>query len=248
LPSDRGLMMAPTSPARPDGADADLVGSVVAAIRERISTGQFPVGTWLRQEKLATELGISRMPVREALRRLQAAGTIEILANRGARVRLPSVRDLSEVYEIRGVLEGHAAAAASQLITSEQLARLRHAHELFLQVIADLEDGRGRRQDQRRPSWHEANSLFHGVIVEASGNRNLGQVIEGLHQRVPFNLSWLALGNDIRLLRQNAAEHGRILAAVDAGQADRARTLTMAHARRARELMVRKLDELELRS
>jgi DNA-binding GntR family transcriptional regulator len=239
--------MARSTPAAGD-ADVDLVEFAVTAIQQRISTGLLPVGTWIRQEKLATELGISRMPVREALRRLQAAGTIEILANRGARVRLPSVRDLSEVYEIRGVLEGHAAAAAAELISSDQLARLRHAHELFLQVIADLEDEPARGGTGPRPSWHDANSLFHAVIVEASGNRTLQAVIDSLHQRVPFNLSWLALGHDLRLLRQNAAEHGRILQAVDAGQGDRARTLTMAHARRARELMVRKLDELELTS
>jgi DNA-binding GntR family transcriptional regulator len=230
------------------GADTRLVESVVAAIRERISSGQFPIGTWLRQERLATELGVSRMPVREALRQLQAAGTIEILANRGARVRLPSVRDLSEVYQIRGILEGHAAAEAARLISSEQLGRLRHAHELFLQVIAELEAGQPGPGGGNRPSWHEANSLFHGVIVEASGNRTLQEVIGNLHHRVPFNLSWLALGNDIRLLRQNAAEHGAILAAVDQGEAVRARTLTEAHARRALELMARKLDELQASS
>jgi DNA-binding GntR family transcriptional regulator len=235
LPSD-------SRPVPRDGAD--LVEDLVHAIQERIGTGEFPVGTWLRQERLARELGVSRMPVREALRQLQALGTVEILANRGARVRPPSIRDIVEVFEVRGVLEGHAAAATARLISSAQLAELRAADALFRQVVTDLRDAPPGAAVDSRPRWHEANSRFHQVIIDASGNRRLGETIEGLHRKIPRNLTWLALGNDARLLARNAEEHAEILAAVDRGDAEAARSLVVAHAEHARDLLVRKLDEL----
>ena len=226
--------------ARPD---SDLVDDVVKAIQEQIAVGHLPVGTWLRQERLAQELGVSRMPVREALRQLQAVGTLEFIPNRGARVRLPSTRDIVEVYEIRGLLEGHAAAAAARLIDAEQMDRLREADALFRQVIADLRAAPGDQKFDSRPLWHEANSRFHKVIVEASGNKNLADTIETLHRKIPRNLTSLALGNDIRLLQRNADEHAGILAAVDRGDAEQARQLIVAHADRARDLLIRKLEQ-----
>jgi DNA-binding GntR family transcriptional regulator len=224
-------------------SDSDLVNDVVKAIQERIASGQLPVGTWLRQERLAQELGVSRMPVREALRQLQAVGTLEFIPNRGARVRLPSTRDIVEVYEIRGLLEGHAAATAARLIDADQMKRLREADTLFRQVVVDLRAAPEDEQFDSLPLWHEANSRFHEVIVEASGNKNLADAIETLHRKIPRNLTALALGNDIRLLQRNADEHAEILAAVDRGDADEARHLIVAHAERARDLLIRKLDE-----
>jgi DNA-binding GntR family transcriptional regulator len=215
----------------------------VASIQERISSGELPVGTWLRQERLAQELGVSRMPVREALRQLQAMGTLEIIAHRGARVRLPSTRDIAEVYELRGLLEGHAAAAAAELITSDQIRRLREADSMFREIVADLKAQDGRSTKDYRPLWHEANSKFHSVIIEASGNKHLAETIESLHRKIPRSLTWVALGNDVRRLERNAAEHARILKAIDQGDPDLARELVQTHARHARDLLVRKLDE-----
>jgi DNA-binding GntR family transcriptional regulator len=229
---------------RPRGrGDRDLVDSLVEVLQERISTGEIPAGTWLRQEHLATELGVSRMPVREALRQLQAVGTVEMIANRGARVRLPSTRDIMEVYELHGVLQAHAGTAAAELITSEQLDRLGRAEAMFRQAVDEL---RAADSDpaavQRR--WHEANTEFHSVIIEASGNKLLADVVESLHHKVPRNLTWIALGSDVRRLERDAAEHAAILDALTRGDGATAGTLLREHAKRASELLVRTVDEI----
>ncbi|GEL21752.1 GntR family transcriptional regulator [Pseudonocardia sulfidoxydans NBRC 16205] len=229
--------------ARPRSQDLDLVGWLVEQLQERINAGEITAGTWLRQAHLAEQLGVSRTPVREALRRLQAMGAVEVIANRGARVRLPSTRDIIEVYELHGVLQGYAGAATAAFITSEQLERLAAAARLFRQVVEDLRTRTlGTAEVQRR--WYEANTRFHMVIIEASGNRHLAEVVEGLHRKVPRNLTWIALGNDVRRLEKDAAEHAMILDAITRGDGAAARELLISHARHAGELLIRTVDEI----
>lgn len=230
-----------STPRRTD--DHDLVDSLVTVLQERINAGEIPAGSWLRQEALAKEFGVSRMPVREALRELQARGSVELIANRGARVRLPSTRDIIEVYELHGVLQGHAGQAAAELITSEQLGRLSAAEALFRQAVEDLRASDGDTTTAQR-RWHEANTEFHAVIIEAGGNKHLAEVYENLHHKVPRNLTWIALGNDVRRLEKDAAEHAGILEAIGRGDAAATRTLLTEHVKRASDLLVRTVDEI----
>ncbi|WP_103379689.1 GntR family transcriptional regulator [Pseudonocardia dioxanivorans] len=234
------MNMAPA--AQEAAADRDLVDSLVDELQERINAGRIPAGTWLRQAPLAEELGVSRTPVREALRRLQAMGTVEVVANRGARVRLPSARDIIEVYELHGLLQGHAGAATATLITSEQLDRLAAAERMFREVVEELRTSGGTADAQQR--WHRANTQFHTVIIEASGNKRLAEVVESLHRKVPRNLTWIALGNDIRRLEKDAAEHAAILDAIGRGDGTTARRELINHARRAADLLVRTVDDI----
>ncbi|MCU1394846.1 MAG: transcriptional regulator, GntR family [Ilumatobacteraceae bacterium] len=223
-----------------------LVESLVSSIQDRISSGELSVGTWLRQERLAQELGVSRMPVREALRQLQAGGAVEFIPRRGARVRMPSPRDVIELYELRGVLEGHAAASAALNVTGEQIQRMRAAVASFDRLVAELAEKPRHARTSSRPQWQAANSSFHAAIIEASGNNHLAEMIDGLHRKIPKNLTWLALGNDTRRLTRNAAEHTQILDAIDAGDGEQARALCVAHAQRASELLVRTLHEARI--
>ncbi|GEL21773.1 GntR family transcriptional regulator [Pseudonocardia sulfidoxydans NBRC 16205] len=223
--------------------DRDLVDSLVTVLQERINAGEIPAGSWLRQEAVAKELGVSRMPVREALRQLQARGTVELIANRGARVRLPSTRDIIEVYELHRILQGHAGAAAAELITTEQLERLAAAEAMFRVAVEDLRTADGDTSTAQR-RWHEANTEFHLVIIEAGGNKHLAEVLENLHHKVPRNLTWIALGNDVRRLEKDAAEHAGILDAISRGDANAARTRLTEHVKRASDLLVRTVDEI----
>lgn len=228
--------------------DIHLVDKLVVEIQGRISDGDIPIGSWLRQERLAQELGVSRMPIREALRQLQAVGAVEIIANRGARVRLPSTLDVIEVYAVRGLLEGNAGAAAAQLITSDQIERLQAANEKFKQIINDLESKKRGAEKAAQARWREATSQFQAVIIEACGNRTLAEVVEGLHRKIPRNLAWLGLGGDLRRLKRNAAEHQQILDAINNGDSERARELLTARADHASELLVRTLNEVSTTS
>lgn len=223
--------------------DRDLVDSLVTALRERINAGEIPAGTWLRQDALAKDLGVSRMPVREALRQLQALGTVELIANRGARVRLPSTRDIIEVYELHAILQGHAGAAAGELITTEQLDRLAAAEAMFRRAVEELRSPDGDTSTAQR-LWHEANTEFHFVIIEAGGNRHLAEVLENLHYKVPRNLTWIALGNDVRRLEKDAAEHAGILDAISRGDAAATRARLTEHVKRSSDLLVRTVDEI----
>ncbi|GAA1835665.1 GntR family transcriptional regulator [Pseudonocardia ailaonensis] len=231
----------PGTPRRAD--EHDLVDSLVTALQERINSGEIPAGSWLRQEAVAKELGVSRMPVREALRQLQVRGTVELIANRGARVRLPSTRDIIEVYELHGILQGHAGAAAAELITTDQLERLAAAEAMFRVAVEDLRAADGDTSTAQH-RWHEANTDFHLVIIEAGGNRHLAEVLENLHHKVPRNLTWIALGNDVRRLEKDAAEHAGILDAISRGDATAARDRLTEHVRRASDLLVRTVDEI----
>lgn len=230
-------------PRAAEGLDSDLVDSLIVAIEDRIGSGEVLGGAWLRQEALAQELGVSRMPIREALRRMQTMGTIEVVANRGARVKLPSIRGITETFEIRSLLEGHAAALACYHITSAQLDQMRDSDSKFRKIISDLKDKpRGQNLDARL-EWVGAYKQFHAVMITATGNKRLAETIEGLHRKIPRNLTSMALGTDVRLLERDADEHTQILDAIDNGDAENAQRLTVAHINRTCESIVHKLDE-----
>lgn len=203
--------------------------------------GVIPIGSWLRQETLAEEFGVSRTPVREALRILEASGIVELVPHRGALVRGPTARDIREAYEVRAELEGLAAELAARWIGDDQLERLREADELFRRSVKKLAS-RARshgRDDGSLPddAWFRANTLFHEVVQEASGNERLRETIGYLHRSFPRNVTWAALRDNRRLLAENAAEHEGILEAIDRGDAPEARRLMTEHVRRAGELV-----------
>ena len=145
-----------------------VVDQVYLAIRERIDNGLLARGQRLHQEQLAAELGVSRTPVREALRRLAAEGRVEIHTNRGARVADIEALDMPEPYRARLVVEPGAAALAAT-------AGLREPQEKMRAAIAAQRAAVG---DVRRS--FAANREFHLALVEASGNRLLSEFAEHL--------------------------------------------------------------------
>src|SRR3954451_8950118 len=98
-----------------------LVDKLAAQLQARVLNGELASGTRLRQEALAEEFGVSRTPIREALRKLQASGLVEVQPRRGALVRAPSAREIRAAYEVRAELEGLAAELAARRIHQEQL-------------------------------------------------------------------------------------------------------------------------------
>jgi DNA-binding GntR family transcriptional regulator len=108
-----------------------LVNRLAATIQSRVLSGEIPTGMRLRQETLASEFGVSRTPVREALRKLESSGLVLVEPNRGAVVRGPNARDVREAYAVRAELEGFAAENAVARILDDQLESLRDAEKLF---------------------------------------------------------------------------------------------------------------------
>lgn len=227
---------------RSDGSA--LVDRLAAAIQGQILGGSIPVGSRLRQEALAEEFDVSRTPVREALRKLQATGIVELLPNRGAVVRGPSARDIREAYEVRAELEGLAAELAAGLISDRDLRRLRDAEDLFRRSVTSLVERRRRTEPNwsDASSWVQANDLFHQAIQDAAANRRLAATIADLHRSFPRDLTWAALVGNSRLLEENIRQHAGILDAIEQHDRAEARRRMVEHVRSAGELVTRHFE------
>jgi|SRR3954451_15407902 DNA-binding GntR family transcriptional regulator len=221
-----------------DESDAGLAARVADEIQARVASGELPIGSWLRQDALAREYRVSRTPVREALQTLRARGIVELIPNRGARVRLRSAREVREAYFLRAELEGLAADLAADLISQSQLDRLRDAERMFGESVAAFaaQRSRGETAPEVERTWLRANDLFHEVIQEASHNQLLATTISGVHRSFPRNLTWGVL-DDLRLLEENVEQHRLIREAIEARDGAAARRLMVAHVKRSGELV-----------
>jgi DNA-binding GntR family transcriptional regulator len=140
-----------------------------AAIRGAITAGIYGNGMHLRAANLAESLGISRTPVREALRRLHAEGLVEFFDNRGAFVAGWSRETAQEVFDLRVVLESHAAALAAHRLTEEQISSLA--------AMTDRMERHANSVERDISAVTQANSEFHGLIIAAASGRRLAAVV-----------------------------------------------------------------------
>jgi DNA-binding GntR family transcriptional regulator len=219
----------------------ELVGSLADRISAKILAGEYPPGSRLRQEALAEEFSVSRTPIREALRQLEVKGVIQHRPNQGAVVLAPNARDIRDAYQVRAELEGLAISLAVEWITDEQVERMRRAQKRFADTVDKLIAARKSSQKANLkgvPNWVESNDEFHGVVIEASGNRRLRQVIQDLHLGFTRNIMHAALTMDGRRMRENVAQHDAILAAIGRHDAVEARKAMMHHILRSGELAV----------
>lgn len=219
-----------------------LVGSLAERISAKILAGEYPPGSRLRQEALAEEFAVSRTPIREALRQLEVKGVIQHVPNQGAIVLAPNARDIREAYQVRAELEGLAISLAVEWITDEQIERMRNAQKRFaatvekLTITARMSNAKAHLKNV--PNWVESNDEFHGVVIEASGNRRLKQLIRDLHLGFTRSVMLSALTMDGRRMRENVAQHDAILSAVTRHDAIEARKEMTHHILRSGELIV----------
>jgi len=206
-------------------------------VRAAIAQGAIKPGQRLIEETLAQELGVSRTPVREALRRLEAEGLIEFEAQKGARVRPVSVKELTELYELRILLEGHAARLAAKKITPRELAALRQINDQFLALLnqADL---RGQQIEQ----LIELNKEFQTRIIQVSGNRHLIRVAKSLLESNA--LYGVYYYHDAPKSRVSHQDHCAILDALEKHQAARAEKLMRAHLAQAQAMILATMSQI----
>jgi DNA-binding GntR family transcriptional regulator len=215
-------------------APTALVDEIAANLQARVLRGEIPSGAPLRQETIAAEFGVSRTPVREALRKLQAVGLVHVTPNKGAVVRAPSVREIREGYVVRAELEGLAAALAAELATRGQIERLGEAVDHFRTC---------RDTDAELDEWSRANAEFHETVHEASANERLRLVLGDLHRSFPRELTEIVLGEKPRRIEDNVEQHARILAAIEAHDASAARERMIEHVRNAGDLVVLRYEQ-----
>ena len=149
-------------------------------IEEAIVSGEFAPGTVLRQEQLSERFGVSRTPVREALRRVAALGLVQFVPNRGVRVRTLSHEELREAFVVRSELEGLITEIAAQKFTREHLQELEEAERRFARLTKELrsrEPGTDRRSVMA--DWMGANHAFHDVLYRVANVPYIESVAKG---------------------------------------------------------------------
>ncbi len=224
--------------------DGALSDQLIDQLQRRILSGQIPVGSWLRHASIAEEFGISRTPVREALRVLHARGVVTIVPNSGARVNGLSGRDIRELGEVRAELEGLAAELAATRINDDQIVLVKQAIRDFEAAIDDYTTNPERSSHPEADArWSQTNEAFHGVILQAAGNRQLALSIGEVSRRLPRNSNYPAYAGNSRLLRQNLIEHQSIAEAIVAQDVKAARRTMVKHIRSATESLARLVEE-----
>jgi DNA-binding GntR family transcriptional regulator len=208
---------------------APLVRNASAAatelIREAIVDGRLAPGQRLKEEELARELGISRTPVREALLMLQAEGLVEAVPNRGAVVCSHDAEDLEDMYQLRALLEGHAARRAATNITDETVAGLWASCDRF-EALADGDV----------KELVKENLVFHNAILEASGSKRVAQLVAKLIELPLVYRSYIWYSPDQR--RISLHYHRQIARALEARDGERAELVMKEHVFEARDLLV----------
>lgn len=206
-----------------------LVDDLAARIRARIMSGEIPIGAPLRQAELAAQFGISRTPVREALRQLQSGGLIEVVPNRGAVVRVPAPWEVREAYEVRAELESLAARRAVDRLDDAAITELRTANTAMYEHSVAVAAGTATGFDGSE------NDQFHGLIYHASGNTRLSRMLTEINDAFPRNVSALVLRDYTRYRDENFREHEEIVDALAAGDRDRSASLMREHVLRSGE-------------
>lgn len=210
--------------------DTSLASRAKDLIRAAIFDGKIRPEQRLTIERIADELGISRTPVREALKALESDGVIQLLPRRGAMVASYSRQEIFDRYTIRAMVEGHTGALACAR-QSKTLARdLRRDCETLARLIGDAAP----EIAAVRPLI-EANASFHGRILKASGSTTSARVLDTLTMPVAYRVFiWQAPENRQRLLRW----HERIAEAFAARRPDEVRQLMQDHLIDARDFLI----------
>ncbi|MFI6645149.1 GntR family transcriptional regulator [Streptomyces sp. NPDC050504] len=191
--------------------------SVCTAIRADIVSGVYERGSRLTEELLAKRYGVSRVPVREALRTLESEGFVTTRRHAGACVAEPSEQDAADLLEMRMLLEPLGAARAARRRTDAHLKVLRGLVRLG-------QERAGRGEDLR-----SLGGWFHETLAQASGSQGLTALLGQLRHKI----AWMYAVEQPARPVESWAEHGAIVDAVARGDAERARALVALHAERA---------------
>lgn len=194
-----------------------LRGRVFESIREDILSGRYEQNTELKEAAIGAELGVSRTPVREALRQLELEGLVTIIPNRGAYVNMITAKDVSDIYAIRSMLEGLCARWATESITPDQL-------DAMEETLCLSEYHTGKKNYEK---LYELDSLFHEQLYEAGGSRILNHILSDFHDYVKM-VRKATISTSTRSVT-STEEHRAIFEAVRAKDADKAEALAKEH-------------------
>ena len=198
--------------------DSSLSHRVYQKIRNDILERRYNDNEELKESSLGKELGVSRTPVREALRQLELEGLVTIVPNKGAYVTGISTKDVKDIYAIRSTLEGLAVRWAIEHITPQQIGEL---EEILMLSEYHL------KKESSAEQIMELDSKFHGILYAASGSRILQNLMSGFHDYVKSTRMNSVVTED--RARKSIREHRQILRAIQDGDVDMAEQLANEH-------------------
>jgi len=204
----------PTAPNQDVTAVAEWVADIV---RDRIIKGVLPAGSRIVERKLSAELDVSRTPIREALKLLQADKLIDISRHKGAQVKVYSAEQVLELFDVIASLESLAAEHLAAILTP---AQLEHLEALHAQMLVHYEMG-------QLDEYFDINSKIHSYIITYSGN----EILQEFHKKLMARAHrgrFMAIMDPDRL-KQAVVEHDQLMAAFRSRDTEMARQVWRAH-------------------
>ncbi len=194
-----------------------MAAATADELRRRILAGTFPAGMQLRQDALATELGMSRIPIREALVQLEAEGLVTILPHRGAVVAALSPEEVTELFELRALIEPALLRRSAPALTADDYAEL---HTILDEYSAEL-------RAKHVARWGELNTQFHRLLYRHAGRPRSLALAESLLRSCDLHtrLQLAHTGGQERAER----EHADLVRLCEAGRVEEACALLQAH-------------------
>lgn len=204
---------------------------VYEQLKMRIMTGDITPGTRMMEVSLAERMGVSRTPVREAIRKLEKEGLVVIEPRRGAYASEISLSDMVDVMEVREELEGLAASLAAKRITEEEIEELKGITEGYKKAIEDGDTEKIIHYDE----------LFHKTIISFSGNKTLIKLSE-MVQELALRFRYLYY-DDFSRYKNMPIQHTKVIEALETGDSEAARAAANDHVRMLKEFVVSEGEE-----
>ena len=205
---------------------------VYEELKRQIMVGEIAPGTRMMEVELADEMGVSRTPVREAIRKLEKEGLVTIEPRRGAYASDISVKEMVDILEVRQDLEGMAAGIAAQKITEEGKEELERLVQVYKESVE--------REDIEEIIAND--EAFHKYIVSLSGNKTLIKMVSQVQELV-LRFRYIYY-EDFSRFRNQPTEHQSIVDAIISGSSSSARINAEEHLARLKDFVVREGDKL----
>ncbi len=221
------------------------------SIRQRLITGKLPLGSKISEAALARDLGVSRAPIREAIRELANEGLVQQVPNVGSFVQKPNRRELEELFELREWLEAAAAERAAEKINTFHLNELeqacnkmRSAVVVMREMITANPEGTDIPPEMHK-SFEIADATFHMILIESCGNRSVVKILSNKHV---LSRIWNALPSDCsyNYYARMYGKHARIFRAIKRGDRQKARDCITRHIREGLDDVLGAFDRIQL--
>jgi DNA-binding GntR family transcriptional regulator len=198
-------------------------------LREAIIVGELKPGERLMEVQLAEKMGVSRTPVREAIRKLELEGLVEMLPRKGARVADLSIKDIMDVLEVRATLDGLASALSAERITPDEIRELKHHHAQFISYV----------EKENLQGSIKKDVEFHDIIYRSSRNDKLIQISNNLREQVQrFRVIYI---KDYSSTKELIKEHADICDAIINKDSATARERAQRHIKNQEEAIIKSI-------